>query len=223
MSGIIRDIKKSVPPKGRILDWGTGDGSLLALIDRAGYESYGIDAYSLNSNQKNLYKCDILDAPFKDEFFDAITCFHVLEHIEKPVPALEKAMRLLKPKGTLVVEVPNIDSFAFQIFRENWYPLDIPVHLNHFSLEVLQRLIDIANKNRIIKVDYFSHKQSPSAVLLSIFPYISPPRVRARYSGRFPLPLMLLYLFLQMVVYPFPIVEALVQRGEVIRIYVQKM
>ena len=131
-------------------------------------------------------------------------------------------MQLLKPGGILIFEVPNIDSFGFKLFKENWYPLDIPVHINHFSRTVLKRILDTVGNCQILRIDHFSHRHSPSSILLSVFPAISPPRVRTKHSGRFPMPLMILYLFLQLIAYPFPLLEALIHRGEILRMYVQK-
>jgi 2-polyprenyl-3-methyl-5-hydroxy-6-metoxy-1,4-benzoquinol methylase len=223
MHGIIKTIKKMVPPGSRILDWGAGDGSLLRLLEANGFEGVGIDIYSAESPHRKLINSSIQDAPFQGEFFDAITCFHVLEHIDNPVLSLKTAMQFLKPGGILVFEVPNIESVSFKLFKKKWYPLDIPVHINHFSLSVLKRILDIVGSNQILRVDHFSHRHSPSSVLLSVLPAISPPRVRARYSGSFPAPLMVSYLFLQLISYPFPLIEALVHRGEILRMYVQKV
>ena len=222
MRGIIKAIKKRVPRNGRVLDWGAGDGSLIRLLEAEGFEGYGIDRYSTQSTNKKLINASIQDAPFQDEFFDAITCFHVLEHIDEPVLSINRAMQLLKPGGILVLEVPNIESVSFKLFKKKWYPLDIPVHINHFSQTVLQRILNKVGGNQILRVDHFSHRHSPSSVLLSFLPAISPPRVRAKHTGKFPAPLMVLYLFLQLISYPFPLIEALVRRGEILRMYVQK-
>ena len=222
MQRIIKAIKTMVPHNGRILDWGAGDGSLLKLLETKGFKGLGIDIYSAESPDRKLINSSIQDAPFQDGFFDAITCFHVLEHIDEPVPSVKKAMQLLKPGGILILEVPNIASFSFKLFKRNWYPLRIPVHINHFSLPVLQRILDTVGNNHIRQIEHFSHRNSPSSVLLSALPSFSPPRVRAKHSGNFPAPLMVLYLFLQLISYPLALIEASMHRGEILRLYVQK-
>ena len=222
MRGIIKTIKQLVKPNARILDWGAGDGSFLGLLDQQGYDTYGIDNFSSPTQHKNLINASIEEAPFAHEFFDAITCFHVLEHIINPVPSILKALSLLKPSGIFVVEVPNIASWGFKLLKKRWYPLDIPIHLNHFNQAVLQKLFENAGMVEVVKTDYFSNRHSPSFLLLSLIPSISPPRVRSRYSGYFPVPLMILYLILQLGVYPFSRIEALMGGGEVIRMYVRK-
>ena len=99
MRGIIKNIKQQVLPKARILDWGAGQRSFLRLLDEQGYDSYGIDNFSSPTHHKKLIKASIEEVPFANEFFDAITCFHVLEHIGNPVQAVIKALSLLKPNG----------------------------------------------------------------------------------------------------------------------------
>jgi 2-polyprenyl-3-methyl-5-hydroxy-6-metoxy-1,4-benzoquinol methylase len=222
MHGIIKTIKRMVPGGGRILDWGAGDGSLVKLLEAEGFESHGIDIYSADSPDRKLINASIQDAPFHDNYFNAITCFHVLEHIDEPLTSIQRAMQLLKPEGIFVLEVPNIESTGFLLFKKNWYPLDIPVHLNHFSLNVLERILKGVEADRILQVDYFSHRHSPSSVLLSVLPAISPPRIRQKHLGRFPLPLMVSYLLLQLLCYPFTLMEAFMRRGEILRMYVQK-
>ena len=222
MLSVLRNIKRTIPQNGHILDWGSGDGSLIRLLEHEGFDCYGIDNYHVELTNKKLVNTTIIKAPFSKDFFDCITSFHVLEHIEKPFASIKKAFHLLKPNGILVVEVPNIESVSFQIFKNNWYHLDIPLHLNHFNLSVMKWIFNKIGNNKIIKVNYFSHRHSPSSVVNSLIPSLSPRNMRARYSGQFPLPLMMLYLFLQILSYPFPMIEALIRRGEILRIYIKK-
>lgn len=223
MLGTVRDIKQFVPHNGQILDWGAGDGSLVRLLKEAGFTCWGIDTYSAGPNNTNLINTTIEEIPFPNNFFDAITCFHVLEHIYDPVTSLTKAFGLLKTGGVLVIEVPNIESYGFQIFNKKWYPIDLPIHLNHFNSAVIQRLFSMAGKTRTIKTDYFSHRHSPSITVLSLFPSIAPQRVRRINSGRYPLPLMFIYLILQLAAYPFSLVGSLLKKGEIIRMTVRKI
>ena len=59
---------------------------------------------------------------------------HVLEHCQEPSQALEHAGRVLKPGGSLVVEVPNAESRGSKYFGTSWfhadYGLNIHVHAN---------------------------------------------------------------------------------------------
>lgn len=73
---------------------------------------------------------------------DLVTCFHVLEHDNNPDDIIQRLLYLLKPGGTLVIEVPNIDcrwAALFGRYWDNWY---LPYHRTHFSRNSLRRLIE---------------------------------------------------------------------------------
>jgi SAM-dependent methyltransferase len=76
---------------------------------------------------------DILDAPFAPGSFDAITCFHVFEHLYQPRDVLAKISAWLKPGGVFYTMMPNIDSAGARLFGSYWYALELPRHLYHFS------------------------------------------------------------------------------------------
>jgi hypothetical protein len=58
--------------------------------------------------------------------------------------------------------------------------------------------------------------------VLSAFSSFSPRRTRKKYKGRYPLPLLGLYLILQLIAYPFALAGSLIRRGEIVRMYVRK-
>jgi SAM-dependent methyltransferase len=222
MSGIVRDIKRVVPSRGRVLDWGAGDGAFVRLLVKNNFSGYGIDSFSPACDGKRIFRSDISDAPFDTESFDCITSFHVLEHLRDPVGAIKSASRLLKPGGVFIAEVPNISSFQYKLFKKDWQPLEIPFHLNHFNPNTLSKLFTCNVNCQVIHVSCFSHRVSPSALLLSVLPSFSPKLVRKRYQGRYPMFLKMAYLFLQAVVYPFVLTEACCKKGAVVRFYVKK-
>ena len=48
---------------------------------------------------------------------------------------------MLRPGGRLVVIVPNFAAVAFRWFGVDWWPLDLPRHLLHFTPDTLGRLM----------------------------------------------------------------------------------
>jgi SAM-dependent methyltransferase len=46
---------------------------------------------------------DAHNLPFKDQIFDLVTLFMVLEHLEEPQKAMSEISRVLKPKGILLL------------------------------------------------------------------------------------------------------------------------
>lgn len=53
-----------------------------------------------------LIRFDLLQCPLPDQSVDVMVMLNVLEHIEDDVGALQKAFNLLKPGGSLIIEVP---------------------------------------------------------------------------------------------------------------------
>ncbi len=131
---------------GRILDLGCSAGSFLATLKGEGWELYGVEmsheAARLAGARcgANVFVGDILDAPFPEASFDAVTCFHVFEHLYQPRETLMKVAKWLKPGGIFYALMPNIDSAGARIFQSYWYALELPRHLYHYSPRSLSAL-----------------------------------------------------------------------------------
>ncbi len=125
-------------PGGSVLDVGSGDGSLLARLRAAGWNSFGVEpdpVAALASQQ--AFGLDV--RPSLNEWigskasFDIIVLRHVLEHVEDPVSVLTMCQDLLGENGRLVVATPNAASFCHRLFGKSWRGLEPPRHLRVFS------------------------------------------------------------------------------------------
>jgi SAM-dependent methyltransferase len=131
---------------GAILDLGCSAGGFLAGLKNSSWKLYGIDMSDAVAEQARdrsgaeVFVGNILDAPFPPESFDAITAFHVLEHLYQPREVFAKISQWLKPDGILCAMVPNIDSAGSHIFGSYWYALELPRHLSLFSPKSLRIL-----------------------------------------------------------------------------------
>ena len=73
------------------------------------------------------YKSDIANIPEADEYFDAVLCTEVFEHIPNPIDAIAEFSRLLKSGGVLILTAPNAclrhmdPYFYYTGFSDNWY------------------------------------------------------------------------------------------------------
>ena len=131
---------------GAILDLGCSSGSFLATVADCFETRFGVEISSEmalraeRNSGAHVFVGDILEASFPQESFDAVTCFHVLEHMYEPRRTVAKVWKWLKPGGVFYVLVPNIDAGESRIFGSYWYPLELPRHLSHFCPTSLQRL-----------------------------------------------------------------------------------
>ena len=117
----------------RVLDVGCGAGTFLDRIRAIyGSEVVGVDFKDLSSHPF-LENVDFRHGLFSEQrfgpgSFDLITMWHYLEHDYDPLGALEKARRILKPEGRLVIEVPRLDSRTYRMYRNRWPGLQAPQH-----------------------------------------------------------------------------------------------
>ena len=49
---------------------------------------------------------DITQIPEKENSFDLIICYHILEHVIEDVKAMKELHRVLKPNGTVLIQTP---------------------------------------------------------------------------------------------------------------------
>jgi SAM-dependent methyltransferase len=52
------------------------------------------------------YKCDVQNLPFEDNSYSTVICNHVLEHVPNDNKALKEILRVLKPGGFAILQVP---------------------------------------------------------------------------------------------------------------------
>lgn len=53
-----------------------------------------------------MLKIDITDIPIRDNQFDCIFCYHVLEHVADDRKAMRELFRILKPSGWAIIQSP---------------------------------------------------------------------------------------------------------------------
>lgn len=132
--------------EGRLLDLGCGGGSFLLAMRDLGRTVAGVEpderAVAACREQGLDVRQGVLPCPeVPDASFDVVTVRHVLEHTPNPGPTLEDVYRVLAPGGRVLVGVPLFDGLAAQRFGPDWYHLDLPRHLSHFTQPALLSLL----------------------------------------------------------------------------------
>jgi 2-polyprenyl-3-methyl-5-hydroxy-6-metoxy-1,4-benzoquinol methylase len=134
--------------RGRLLDFGCGSGWYLHRMRERGWDVTGIDfSEHAAGGVRQHFGLPVLvgSLPHPEvapESFDVITMGCVLEHVHDPHRVVGAAAEALRPGGLLVISVPNIDSWGFRYFGEDWWSLELPRHLLHFTPPTLRRLVE---------------------------------------------------------------------------------
>ncbi len=150
---------------GSLLEIGSGKGRFLQQARRAGFEVFGIEPSARSYKISTKLYGSIASSKTLDEFidvnrkkFDVIFLWHVFEHLPDPHITLEKISRILADDGIVLMAVPNFDSMQAKLGGPNWYHLDPPRHLHHFSPDSLSILFDRSGY-RTLEVAYDSFYQ----------------------------------------------------------------
>lgn len=128
----------------RVLDYGCGAGEFVKYIEND-FTVFGFepDADARNAAANKSSKAIILDNinSIEDHSLDAITLWHVFEHIENQDEMLEVFNKKLKDNGLLIIAVPNPTSYDALHYKEYWAAYDVPRHIYHFTKNGMQNLI----------------------------------------------------------------------------------
>lgn len=124
--------------KGSILDIGCGTGELLKYFSEHDWVTQGIEPNEEARNfAQKTYQLSVKDEAainsLKEESFDVVTMWHVLEHVPDINNRIKQIIQILKPKGTIFIALPNINSPDSIKYGKYWAGLDVPRHLHHFS------------------------------------------------------------------------------------------
>jgi 2-polyprenyl-3-methyl-5-hydroxy-6-metoxy-1,4-benzoquinol methylase len=132
---------------GKILDYGAGTGAFLNTCKTNKWDALGIEpdetARKVMSDKFGISSFSSLQDAKKSSLFsgfDAITAWHVLEHVPDLKETVDALKSCLKDKGIFIVAVPNPESHDAKYYKEFWAAYDLPRHLWHFEPKNMTRL-----------------------------------------------------------------------------------
>lgn len=149
-SKVITSLMENVPEKGFILDAGCGNFYYANAIRSTSREIICLD---IVRPEKDLIKNNMFfngsieRLPFKNDSFDFIYCFSVIQFIDNDRAVIEEFYRVLKPGGRLLLTIPTRNS-PFRIIRDleicsgvYKFPQFNVNHHHYYSIEDIYNLI----------------------------------------------------------------------------------
>jgi ubiquinone/menaquinone biosynthesis C-methylase UbiE len=128
----------ATPVGGALLDLGTSDGETLSHIAelRPDLRLFAVDKGS--PPRKELPGCDFKQVdlekeklPWPDSSMNAITCMHLVEHLNDLTLMLSEVARVLKPGGRIYFETPHPKSLVLSSSLNMQVPLNFFDDLTH--------------------------------------------------------------------------------------------
>jgi 2-polyprenyl-3-methyl-5-hydroxy-6-metoxy-1,4-benzoquinol methylase len=154
--GIVRQFRRLLPWRGRVLDVGCGRAALGAAIRELGWEVWGLEqsgeaCKTAQSRVDRLLEADLHDnrlvrEQLGDTRFDALVFSDVLEHVYDPRTVLETYLHYVRPGGKVFISVPNAvvwtNRFQLMIGRVRYTDTGIMdrTHIRFFTFRTAQEL-----------------------------------------------------------------------------------
>lgn len=134
-----------------LLDIGCFTGDFLCLANQEGatVKGYELQKEAVEIANKKLpgkiHQVSVFNDEIKQEQFDIITLFGVLEHVLEPLELLKRIKSLLKKDGYLFIQTPNSGSIVSTIMGRSWPPISPIEHIHLFSKNYLTKWINEQN------------------------------------------------------------------------------
>ncbi len=132
---------------GNLLDVGSGTGAFLQEMKKNGWKVTGLEP-DADARQvaREISAVELMDISqfykLPAGTYDAITLWHVLEHVHDLHPYIQHLKNLLKENGKIFIAVPNYTSKDAEVYKEYWAAYDVPRHLYHFSPQSMKVVLE---------------------------------------------------------------------------------
>jgi SAM-dependent methyltransferase len=138
---------EGVKPPAPVVEVGCGWGTNLQALEKAGYQSVGIDVSPrilkiLDRPERQLIEADLNQPlPSRHKQYEGILLLDVIEHLDDDRAALQRVAELASPKGVVVVSVPALPELfseydRIQGHRRRYVPETLRTAFEGTNLEV---------------------------------------------------------------------------------------
>jgi SAM-dependent methyltransferase len=131
---------------GRVLEIGSGPGWMLEEFAALGWNAVGLEREEIAAayQGKATVLSGGLEALPEGDQFDLVLLFQALEHMTDPLDILRSCRARMPKGGRLIISVPNFESWQARWAKSDWFHLDPPRHLFHFTPNSLAELFQKA-------------------------------------------------------------------------------
>lgn len=140
----MRIIEEVVGAPGRVLDVGCGSGEVLAAARERGWQTHGVEPVPASARIAGVERgLDVRQALLEESglperTYDVVSAFHVLEHMSDGQSFLRTLSRWARPRGWIVVEVPNWRSVHRRLIGASWPGMRPLEHIGYYSPATLE-------------------------------------------------------------------------------------
>ena len=106
---------------GRLLDIGCSYGAFMVLAQSAGWKTSGVEVsksaakFAREERHLDVFTGTLEQAAYPEGYFDAVTLWDVIEHLDDPVSTMAEIHRIMAPGGILLVFTINQESLLTTI------------------------------------------------------------------------------------------------------------
>lgn len=174
-----------------LIDIGCGDGYFLDRAKKRGWKVFGTEFTEGAIEFCRRKGLDVISSEgylkkFEYGYFDIITSFEVLEHLNKPQEEVENYYSLIREGGMCYVTTPNFNSLSRRILKGKWNVIEYPEHLSYYTSATLKKLFETQTLDAIkIKSTGFSFARWKSSGNLNDERNSSDENIRANLESNF--------------------------------------
>lgn len=131
----------------KLLDIGAATGFFVRMANDFGFLSSGLEIsnYAANLGRQNgldIKTGTLENVTFKNEAFDVVTMWDVIEHMPNPKANLELTKKYLKKGGVLAINTPDSGSLYAKILGKRWHLFVPPEHIHYFNKKSLEIILE---------------------------------------------------------------------------------
>jgi len=149
----VQIIENQIDKHKNLLDLGAGTGDFLITAKKSGFKVIGVEPNNkarTRAGEKGMHLLSSME-DVSGQKFQAITLWHVLEHLPNLEEQVKALVNLLEEDGVLIIAVPNFKSFDAKYYKSHWAAFDVPRHLWHFSKTSIKKLF-APHKLEVVKI-----------------------------------------------------------------------